>query len=217
MTVLASKIIGEAAEGLFDPTYVRHTEVSLLAYLNAGQKQAVIFKQDVSVSNSSVQLVAGVKQTITGIALIRAVRNMGTDGATPGKAIRFVPDMDRFTNKNPNWVTDTANAEVQIYMFDDRNPGVFYTYPPQPSSSMGYIELIQSTVPSTIATTGDAITIGDEYEDLLLNYVMSRALYVDAKHNPYAAEKAVMHWNLFVTGLGRKDLAEKINSPKENK
>jgi len=216
MAVLASKIINEAAAALFDPDFVRHSEASLLTYLNAGQKQAVIFKQDVSVSNASVQLVAGVKQTITGIALLKVTCNMGT-GPTRGKPIRFVSDMDAFTNRNPDWTTDTADSVVQVYMMDDRNPTVWYCYPPQPTTNMGYVEEIQSVVPSTIAATTDPIAIGDEYEDLLLSYVLFRAFSVDGKHNPYAAEKAVASWNLFVSGLGRKDMVEKIYSPKENK
>jgi len=44
-------------------------------------------------------------------------------------------------------MTDTGAAEVQHYMYNEQDPLNFYIYPPQPSSSPGYVELVYSAVP----------------------------------------------------------------------
>lgn len=76
-TILASKIAGDAAKNLFDEAYVRFSTSDHLEFINSGQKEAVTFKADVSVSSSATKMAAGTKQSIssTGISLVKLTRN----------------------------------------------------------------------------------------------------------------------------------------------
>jgi len=218
-TILASKIADDAAKALFDPGYDRFDQTDdHLEWINDGQREAAKLKPDVNVTTANTLLIAGTKQVLaTGeMSLIKLVRNMGTGGTTPGKPIHFV-DMDHFSLHNPGWQTDTADAVVRVYMLDDRFPRNFYVYPQQPSSSQGYVEKITSDLPTDLALISDAINIEDQYERVLYDYDMFRALSINAKSSPIAKQEALRHWNQFVTALDRKDMVEKIVSPTARK
>jgi len=208
-TVLASKIADDVAKLLFDDNYDAFGPSDHLNFINAGQKQAVLIKSDISISNDAVQLAVGTKQSIsaTGISFIKLVRNMGTDGLTPGKVIRFV-DMASLDRHNPDWHTDTASATIELYTFDPRNPKHFYVFPPQPAANQGYAERIESVLPTDIAKIGDVITIDDIYESALLNYDLYRAYSIDAKQSETAGKKAMFHYGLFVQILTGKEISE---------
>lgn len=214
-TILASKIIADAAKVMLDPDYVRNSTSDWLKWLNAGQNQIVFFKPDISVQTSSVVQVAGTKQTLEAgdISLIKITRNMGTDGATPGTVIELVNE-DQMNLQNPDWHFATADNEAVCYVFDERDPKSYYVYPPQPSSSPGYIERVVCVTPTTIADIGDPITVDDINEDSLFNYIMYRANTVNANQSIYAQTEATKYYNTLVSGLGRKDLIEKDNAPK---
>lgn len=222
-TVLCSRVISKAAEILLDEGYERWDRSYLFEGICIGQRETVSIKPDAYVQNSAVQLAAGTKQTITGIQLIRVVRNMGTDGQTPGPVIR-ITDQDRFDRYNPYWHMAAESAEVRFYMFNEKDPKTWYNYPPQPNSDPGWVELIQSIAPPDIVL-GESpneydvpITLDDIYENPLLMFVLHHAYLLDADNSPEAASRATDYYNLFVVSLGRRDLAEKKDGPyPENK
>jgi len=223
-TILASTIIASVAKTLQDEaTDRRTTEADLFGYINAAQREAVILKPDISVANVSVVLVAGTKQTIptAGIQLIKLVRNMGTTGTTVGNIIRMVDDIENFNLMNPSWHTSTASATVEKCIFDERDPKHFYVSPPQPASGFGYVEEIYSVIPADIvAGSGPvytvAITIDDIYATPVIEpYCLYRAYAIDADQSQLAWERSNFNYNLFLTALGRLDLIERTNKPKE--
>lgn len=214
-TVLASKIAADAAKVLFDTDYDRHIEADHLNYINAGQKQAVLIKPDISVSNTARIMVAGVKQSVseTAISFVRLSRNMGTNGITPGAAIRSISlgDLDMLEE---DWYTATASATIERYVFDPRDPKHFYVYPPQPSSDFGYAEQIEIVLPTAIAAIGAAISLDDIYEPVLFHYDLYRALSIDAKQSALAGAQATFHYGQFVMLLTGKEMAETKVEPK---
>lgn len=214
-TVLASKIAADAAELLFDEDG-RFTTSDHLKFINAGQKQALIFKPDISVSNSAVQLAAGTKQSIsaTGISFIKLTRNMGlSPGATPGKVIYHM-DMDALDNQDADWHTATPSATIELYTFDPKDPKHFYIYPPQPGTGQGYAEQVECVLPTEIALIGDVITIDDIYETALLNYDVYRCCLIDAKQSDLARQLAAFHYTQFVQILTGKEMSETQSEPK---
>lgn len=218
-TVLCSKIMEQAAKFLLDEGYERWTRADLFEGICDGQREIVSIKPDAYAQNSAVKLAAGTKQTIAGIQLIRVVRNMGIDGTTPGPVIR-IADRKRFDQYNPYWHAAPPSAEVQFYMYDEKeDPKTWYVYPPQPDSDAGYAEIIQSIVPPDIAlgespNEYDAvITLDDIYKNALLMFVMHRGYLLDADGSPDAAARSAGYYDLFVTSLGRRDLAEKTADP----
>lgn len=208
-TVLASKIAADAAQLLFDEGYASFSTDDHLKFINDGQRQAVIFKPDVSVNNAAVKLAAGTKQSVsaTGIAFIKLTRNMGTGGTTPGKAI-YLFDMDSLDIQDPDWHTATAAATVELYMFDPRDSKHFYVSPPQPAADQGYVEQVESITPTDIAAIGSAITIDDIYESTLFHYDLYRALSIDAKQSAQAGIQAKFHYGQFIQTLMGKEMSE---------
>lgn len=238
-TKLASELINDAAGVFNDIDFDRIDEESggdnahnWLDFLNNGQSQLVIFRPQANIVYAVYQLVEGTKQRIPdgtssyqnpsaetlaeGIQLIKVVRNMGSDGQTPGNAIS-VADMDTLNLSLPGWQSETGNATVNNYLYDERDPYVFWVTPPQPSSSQGWIEAAIASVPAEVADKDDPVTLSDIYYHALLDYMLYRAYLLDADNSPYAAELAAAHWNLFVTAIDRKDLVVKSLSPNMRK
>jgi len=50
-------------------------------------------------------------------------------------------------------MTDTGAAEVQNYMYDEKDPLHYYVYPPQPAADPGYLELVYSAIPPPVILT----------------------------------------------------------------
>jgi hypothetical protein len=216
-TILASELIAAVRDPIFDknPASQRWSDLELLALLNAGQRQAAIFKPDVSVKNAVVQLVAGPLQAIPadGTAFVRLTCNMG-GGATPGRAIQY-EDFDGFSKRNPFWQTSDPSPVVRYYLYIKEDPRNFYIYPPQPSSGMGYVREVYGSAAVPVSDPDSPINIDDVYSDALVDYMAYAVSEVEEYVNPYAAARSVKHWNKFVSALGRMDLLKKELMPKK--
>jgi hypothetical protein len=231
-TILASAILSEVDTVLLDTAKTRWPDAEKLVYLNAGQRQIVFFKPDAYVVNDVYSLVAGTKQSIPdgtnsfqnasavtlreGVALVKVVRNMGTDGLTPGAIIPPIGS-DMLDNYNPDWHGESQVAAVNNYAFNDEDPKRFYVTPP--NAGTGYVEVIYSALPLDVASVSTAITLSDVYRDSLMNYVLHRCYAKDAALSPLNAQRATEYLNLFFQSLGRMDLVVKVvspNMPKKN-
>lgn len=205
-TITAQSIIDKAEATLFDDANVRWSVPELLAHLNDGQRELVAQKPDAGAVNAVLTLAAGTKQVLPagGIQLLKAVRNMGLDGTTPGRAITPA-SMETLDRVRPNWHADTASAEVRHYLFDPRDPKTFYVTPPQPTPA-GKIEAVYAATPADVAAAGNPITIDDIYATALYYFILARA---HAKETPGAdTGKAAGYYNLFLGVLGLKAKAE---------
>lgn len=211
-TITVASILNRASIILQDPTNIRWTAAELLDWLNEGQREVVLAKPNASVKNTSKQLAAGTKQTIPtdGVSLVDVVRNLGTDGSTPGNAIRLVTReiLDAQVN---NWHAATPAATVKHFTYTPLDPKTFYVYPPQPASGQGYVEIIYSAAPTDAAANG-TITLDDIYTTALLNYVLYRAYSKDAE---YAAntQLATAYYQAFQALLQGKVGAEAVTNP----
>jgi hypothetical protein len=182
--------------------------------LNDGQRQIVAFKPEANVTTDIVALIAGTRQTIpaSGLLLLDIHRNMGTDGVTIGNAPRYVKkrDMDM---ERPTWHTDTAAATVKHWMYDPRDPKVYWVWPPQPAASQGQVQRSYSEAPADIDIDIDtAITLDDIYSPVLHEYIMFRAYSKETKNAGYK-ERAAGHWAMFLQLLGLKEQAEQKDDP----
>jgi hypothetical protein len=187
--MLASDLITGVSIALQDTSYVRWSIAELLLYLNQGQKEIASFKPNASVTNASVQLVAGSKQSLPsgGLILIDVTRNMGADGATPGNAIRIV-SRGILDAQIPGWhASALASATVKHYVYTPFDPTRFYVYPPQPGTPT-YVEIVYGKLPTDVAANGDplalppgSISVDDVYGPALHNYMMYRAFSKDSE------------------------------------
>lgn len=209
-TILASALIDKAAIILQDTTNITWPRAELLGWLNAGQQDIVLYKPNASVKNAVRKLDAGTRQTLPtdAIALLELVRNMGTTGGTPGRAIRVV-SREVLDAQVPDWHSADPSSEVKHYVFNEADPKHYYVYPPNTGS--GYVEEVYCCTPATVAE-GQPIALDDIYANILLDYILYRGY---SKDTDYAADikLADVHFQAYTTALRGKVGAEQVASP----
>ena len=178
----------------------------LLNWENVGERTIVGLDPRANSKRSSILLASGVLQTIpaSGIAFIRVIRNMGTDGATAGTGVTGT-NIEAMTAFDPSWGTATAAAAIVNYMPDRNDSMVFYVYPP--SDGTGYVEEEFSQVPSVTIYDEDGdwesahVGIRENYVDPLINYIFHRAYGKDTDISGNK-ERAAEYHNLFLGAMG---------------
>lgn len=211
--MLASDIISRARIVLNDADAVRWLDTELLSWINDGQRVIALVRPDASVSNTTVTLAAGTKQTIPsdGMRLLDVVRNIGADGAG-GRTVRHV-DRDVLDTQNISWHTEAQSATVKNYVYDNRDPKTFYVYPP--ATSAAKLEIIYSKYPTDCVATSSNLAVPDIYQDPLLNYVLHRAYSKDAEFSANFQLSAT-YLQVFQAMLGIKTAKDAAFSPDLN-
>ena len=203
MPITAQSIVRRCVETLQDTTSIRWPVGALCRYFNDGQREVVLSRPDAMVANASRALVAGSKQSIptTGTKLIDVVRN-----TTSKKAVRLC-NREILDAQLPNWHDLTGVVDAVHYMFDPRDPTVFYVYPP--NSGTGSVDLLHSALPTDIsepasgdytAVTGN-LSLPDMYGNAIQDYILHRCYSKDAEYAGNAA-RAQAHFTLFNAAIG---------------
>lgn len=205
-TIIASAVIEKAQIILQDTTGVRWpSSTELLGWLNDGQREVMVYKPNANVKNMAVRLASGTKQSLPsdGVQLIDVVRNMGTNGSTPGRAIRIVL-REILDAQVPNWHIETPATDVKHYTFSLLDPKSFYVYPP--SNGSGFVEVVYGATPANASFSGP-ITLDDIYQNVLVDYILYRAY---SKDTEYAADqnRAASHQNAYIAALTGKAKVE---------
>lgn len=201
--MLASAILTRARDILQDTTSVRWVESELLRWLSDGQREVVLYRPEACSTNTNITLVVSTtKQTIPAAALrlLDIVRNMGTNGTTPGRAIRMVA-REIMDAQSPDWHTQTAAGEIKHFLFDVRDPKTFYVYP-RPNAAL-QIEAIYSLTPNEITSESQALQVPDVFANVLLDLVLFRAYLKDASYAGNGA-RAVAHYQAAANALDIK-------------
>ncbi|MEM1152946.1 MAG: DUF6682 family protein [Pseudomonadota bacterium] len=212
-TVLAREVIADANTLLVDAGFSRWSEQELLGHLNAAQLAIALRRPDSSVVNETLTCVAGTKQELpaTGLRVIKIVRN--TVGKT---AVTFITQ-DVLDEQLPDWHDETVHVPgtVEHYVFDDRDPRTYYTYPPAADGHQldGVYSVAPATVEETDFTNGtETITLPDIYRGPILDYILWRC-YLKDSENATNAARAANHYNAFLRALGDKTQADAAVSP----
>lgn len=207
-TITVRSLINKALIVLQDTGKTRWSDADLLGWLNSAAGEIVTLKPNSNTQNSSIALVAGVKQTITGISLLRVVRNMGANGAAPGQAIDFIP-LETLNSFIPDWPLHDPNGTVKFYAVDPRDRTVFYIYPAQAAATTQQVEVMQSVLPTTIAIGSieeAVLPLADEYETALLHGILKWAFAEDTDVGDTA--KSELYEKKMLAALGYKQAAE---------
>lgn len=205
MALTAQSIIRRAVETLQDTTSVRWPVNELVRYLNDGQREVVLYRPDSMVTNVTVTLTSGAKQSLpaNGSKLIDVIRNTSGNKRSVRMTDRHILD-----SQTPNWYNLTGATEILHYMYDPRDPKVFYVYPPAASSGAS-IDLVYSAYPTDITEPADGsiytavtgnISLPDIYANLLTDYILYRAYTKDAEYAGNAA-RAQAHYGTFQSAL----------------
>jgi hypothetical protein len=205
MTIAASSIIRRVVETMQDNTSVRWPVAELVRYLNDGQREVVLYRPDSMVTNAAIALVSGAKQALpsTGSKLIDVIRNTAGNKRSVRMTMRNILD-----TQSPNWYNLTGVTEILHYMYDPRDPKVFYVYPPAAASGAS-VEVVYSAYPTDIAEPADGavysavtgnISLPDIYGNVLGDYILYRAYTKDSEYAGNAA-RAQAHYGAFQAAL----------------
>lgn len=166
---------------------------------------AVSLKPNAYIKNTVFSLVPGTKQTVPsdGIQLVKAPRNLGVSGVTPGAAITMI-GMDRLDSARPNWHAETATEVVKHVALDIVTPKHFYVYPS--STGTNKIDIFYRAIPGEILID-EAILLDDSYDSELVDLIVYRALSTDSEYGQQDS-RAKMHYDQAVTSLTAKINAE---------
>ncbi len=205
MATTAQQVIDLAQIVLVDATAAHWPETELLEWVNAGVRAVVAVRADASNVTDDLTLVAGTKQTLPAgaRALLDITRNTG------GRAVRQTK-MALLDAQRPTWHTDTAGP-TRNYCYDPRTPRIFYVYPPAVADAQ--VEAKYDAVPVAV-TAGQNLPIGDEYVNVVLDYVLYRAFSKDAEVAGTGA-LADRHKQAFDAGLGVMTAADAASRPTE--
>lgn len=209
----ASVILGPVAAELQDRNHVRWSLPDLLGYLSAAQRAVALVRPDATATTVSVPLATGTKQSLPagGQRLLKVIRNMGADGATPGAVIRKV-DVESLDNFDPDWhLQSKAGKTVLEYVYDDRVPEVFYVNPPVPASPAVHVELAHSVTPPQITAESQELSIDDIYEAALRHWTLYLAYSLNVEQRN--ASRAATHYQGFFNVLGVKIRGDMMVSP----
>lgn len=185
----------------------------MLQWINDGQREVVLFRPEASITNGPVNLVPGVTQQsipASGIVLVDIIRNLGSNGSTPGKPIRVVP-RDVLDSQVPDWhSTPNTLGYIENFTFDPRDQRHFYVYPMAPVTAWT-VECVYSVTP-TDCVFGGTIGVDDIYANALVNYVLFRCYSKDATYAANA-ELAMAYYSAFTSGLTGKSNTEMADNP----
>lgn len=202
-----------AAEELQDPDFDDLAEDQLVKWANIGMDQIVAFVPSANTVIESAKLAAGSRQTIaaSGMVFIRAIRNMGTDGQTPGNAIQMVDSLDIVNSFNMAWPAVTQASVIKEAVKDPSIQSAYWVFPP--SDGTTYIEIERSEKPTPIVWDSNGvwetarIGVTNEYIGALLDYILYRAYSRDSDY-PGNVERAQLHQQSFRQALGLTVTAE---------
>lgn len=207
MALTAQSIIRRAVETLQDTTSVRWPINELVRYLNDGQREVVLYRPDSMVTNTTVTCIAGTKQGLpaNGSKLIEVVRNAAE--TSDKKAVRMI-NREILDSQTPGWHNITGSVNILHFMFDPRDPKVFYVYPPATSSAQ--LDIVYSAYPTDITEPADGslytavsgnISLPDIYGNVLNDYILYRAYTKDSEYAGNA-NRAQAHYAAFANALG---------------
>lgn len=233
---LVSEILYRVSTLLLDmkPQFTRWKERELVLWINDGQRAIAKYVPFAYARLDAVKLVPGSRQCIANIPAIRLipgdgstavamrgvfindiVRNMGTDGLTPGAVISVIPRGIQ-DSLDGGWHKKDGAGVVEHFAFDPRMPQYFYAINPVSATIETWVEIsylaLPTELPAPALNTSDTlygvdgaqaatgITLDDTYLDDLVNYVCARAFMKDAE---YAANQANvgMYSQMFVSSL----------------
>lgn len=225
------------------PQFDGWPERELVEWMNDAQMAIAKFLPSSCSRLDAIRLVPGTRQSIEVIAasfckpgdgstpsgsiygkqFLFLTRNMGPDGATPGRAVR-VGDRRRKDVQSPLWHTVTS-TEVTQYFFDPQTPRYFYVSPAVPASPQVWVEGAFTAQPIQIPNTGTpgaelykwdggsttVISIDDEHVDDIVNYTLARARMKDIPENKTGEAQA--YTALFTGSINSKAAALTGHNP----
>lgn len=208
--------LNDAAVGIFKYLPAAGARVDAVK-LRAGTLQSIesIAAADCKPGDGSTPSAA-----ILGTQVIEALCNMGSDGLTPGAAIRLV-DRKVLDATEPAW--HAATGAIECYAYNKKTPRYFFVSPGVSGTVWIRLAYNAQPIPITNSATVDSngahatgvysqaqsstavINVPDEHTDDLVDYALARAFLKDSKYQDPA--RAKYHEGRFIASLRAKIMA----------
>ncbi len=217
--MLARPIVTQVAGELNDPTFVTWSEDDHISFINSARRQVILMRPDAYSVVESIQLTAGSsKHSLPAgrLRLLDVIRNMGSDGNTPGRAIRMI-DRGSQDLYNRNWhKSDKAKTVIREVVYNDKYPRTFYTDPPAHATTNVYIEAAMSALPADIEDLDtDDILIPEIYEQPIRQYMLHLAFGVEVESRASMAKSRAFLQD-FYNSLGIKTKVDQMFTPSKD-
>lgn len=211
-TYTLGSVIDTCRKRILDEASIDFDDPQMLNLFNLAGRRMVALQPKVYTRTRNLKLRAGSSQILSatppglGLEIIDVIRNMGTDGTTPGRAVRQT-DRSLITRYVPTFSTDTANTDSSVWDWWPiaEYPEQFYVHPQ--SDGNGYVELEQAEVPPDIvydaggAWRSLAIPTSDNYLDGYINGILFQA-YDDDTDIPGNTSRSQLYYQRFIMSLG---------------
>ena len=183
-------------------------KASLVDFCNNALRQIALNRPDATAITETILLQPGVRQLIPSpalhrsskkaLSLIELVRNMGSDGDTPGEPI-FIASRDAMSAYD--W--SVAGTEIDNYAYDFKiNPQVYLVYPGASATDDVYVEVTYSAEPTVIDSPEDEIPVPQTFAGPIMHWILYEIFSGDSSSSNTA--KAQHHMTAFYQALGVK-------------
>lgn len=204
------KIVDESDDDFSDP--------DLLQLYNLVLLEIVTLVPSAYTRTKIQQLVAGAKQLVDvdngDLRIVDVRRNMGADGATPGRVVRAT-NLDVLTQLYPTWFTETQQAEVEDWAPVLDYPEEFYVVPPNDGTQ--YLEIdVATTPPLAVFDAGGAwesetFPLRDHFTNAAINGILYMA-YDDDTDVPGNTPRSQLYYGRFLQALGLQQQSQQQGS-----
>lgn len=220
MAVTAADILDQAANDLNDSAHAYWTEDELLAYLNDGQRAAVLLKPEVNPDVMDLMLVSGSRQTLNKteteeVYLLLDINCFkDADDGDPQGIITPVERKD-LDNITPRWRQVDSSMTMPPenlqgnFVYDVRNRNTFYLYPSYSDWNGWHVEIVYAKTPQDITSFSGNLTLDDIYAPALLAYVMHRARAKDVSIEGQSAQLSSLFFQKFTALINGDPMKER--------
>lgn len=210
--MLAGELIAQVVADLHDSGNVRWEIADLLRFLTDAMCQTVLLRPDAAAVTRSVRLQAGNSlQSIPGdgCRFLGVVRNMGSDGLSPGLPVTLVDRAD-LDASGYNWHVGGGATAIDHYVFDDAVPKSFYVTP-VPGENV-HVELNYALIPEPVQDENAELLLDRTWVEPLREYMMFRAY---ARNDASSADmaKSERHLSRYFLSLGEEAKSKLAFSP----
>lgn len=203
-------LLARLRDDLHDPDGIRYTLPVLLQFLSDAQRAVVLCRPDANAVIEAIRLEEGsTRQALPpgGLRFLGVLRNMGSDGKTPGRAVR-VASLEAL-NLDAGWHRAATASEVYDYAPDEVTPTVFWVSP-APGRDV-WVELKYSAEPRESEATG-SLAVLSSFSEPVREYALYRA-YARNDASVDFQGRAALHLQRFFSLLGQETQARLMTSP----
>jgi hypothetical protein len=187
----------------------------LLQYVNAAARQIVSVKPEANVVEELVDTSPDFRQVLPagGVKFLGVWNSEDAYGVLRGSSITAI-ELDSMNSAFPSWMPDyPASGEYEHFAHDPRDPKVFYLFP-KIASATALVKYVKN--PAAVTAVEDEFSLGDEYVNAAVSYVLYRALTKNARHSVQPNQRVEL-WENFLRMLGVKIQSTQRVDPATNR